>query len=552
MPDRFLLTAPASGCGKTFLTCGILRALQMQGKNPVSFKCGPDYIDPMFHSRVLGTKSRNLDTFFLQDEAARRLLAENGAGSDIAVLEGAMGYYDGLGGTSDRASAYDAARATDTPAVLIVDARGASLSLIPLIRGFLEYRPDSRIRGVIFNRMSPMLYPRMKGLLQDELQISAAGYVPNLKDCSLESRHLGLVMPEEIPNLQKKIDRLAETLLETLDWEALYGIASQAGDIQQPAGDRESRIISTTNMTAHLQSADSGMQADRGNGEDIFLPRPAGNGMSAGREKGKDTSLPQPAEDGRLSLGRGQADHSLFQTAGEKGEKKKRTIETSARIGIARDEAFCFFYEDNFDFLREMGAELVWFSPLRDAALPEELDGLLLYGGYPELHAEELGRNRSMRESVREAITGGLPCMAECGGFLYLHEQLEDMDGKAHPMAGVIPGTARKTDRLGPFGYVTLTEGKVFGQEVGPIPSHEYHYFASDNPGGDFLAEKPQGKRSWRCIHSTDTLFAGFPHIYFPANPKTAEAFMAACLKYAGQKKNRRMGEGFRQQRQKP
>ena len=482
MPDRLLLTAPASGCGKTFLTCGILRALKMQGKKPVSFKCGPDYIDPMFHSRVLGTKSRNLDTFFLSDKAARRLLAENSAGSDIAVLEGAMGYYDGLGGTSDRASAYDAARATDTPAVLIVDARGAGLSLIPLIRGFLEYRTDSRIRGVIFNRMSPMLYPRMKGLLQDELQISAAGYVPNLKGCSLESRHLGLVMPEEIPDLQKKIDRLAETLVETLDWETLYGIASQAG------------------------------------------------------------ALPQPAGDDQLNRDRAQADHSLFQMAGERGEKKKRTIETTARIGIARDEAFCFFYEDNFDLLREMGAELVWFSPLRDAALPEELDGLLLYGGYPELHAEELGRNRSMRESVREAITGGLPCMAECGGFLYLHEQLEDMDGNAHPMAGVIPGTARKTDRLGPFGYVTLTGGKVFGQETGPIPSHEYHYFASDNPGEDFLAEKPQGGKSWRCIHSTDTLFAGFPHIYFPANPKTAEAFMAACRKYAGQKKNRRDG----------
>ena len=520
MPDRLLLTAPASGCGKTFLTCGILRALQMQGKKPVSFKCGPDYIDPMFHSRVLGTKSRNLDTFFLRDKAARRLLAENSAGSDIAVLEGAMGYYDGLGGTSDRASAYDAARATDTPAVLIVDARGAGLSLIPLIRGFLEYRPDSRIRGVIFNRMSPMLYPRMKGLLQDELQIPAAGYVPNLKDCSLESRHLGLVMPEEIPDLQKKIDRLAETLLETLEWETLYSIASQAGALPQPAGDGESRTISPAGMTAHLQSADSGMPADRENGE--------------------DTSLLQSAGDDQLN--RGQADSSLFQTAGERGEKKKRTIETSARIGVARDEAFCFFYEDNFDLLREMGAELVWFSPLRDAALPEELDGLLLYGGYPELHAEELGGNRSMRESVREAITGGLPCMAECGGFLYLHEQLEDMDGNAHPMAGVIPGTARKTDRLGPFGYVTLTEGKVFGQETGPIPSHEYHYFASDNPGEDFLAEKPQGGKSWRCIHSTDTLFAGFPHIYFPANPKTAEAFMAACRKYAGQKENRRDG----------
>lgn len=452
--DRILFAAPASGSGKTLITCGFLRALQMQGKKAVSFKCGPDYIDPLFHSRILGTKCRNLDTFFASDETVRYLLSEHSTGSDLAVLEGVMGYYDGIAGTTDRASAYDVARATDTPVILIVNAKGASISLLPLIRGFLEYRQqeaaNSRICGILFNRMSPMLYPRMKELAERELSVPVLGYVPELKECALESRHLGLVLPEEIDDLQQKVNRLAECLLKTLDWERIYGIAGSAPELE-----------------------------------------------AVGQMKSPD------------------------QWDGQK-----------LRIGVARDEAFCFFYEDNFQILCELGAELIWFSPLHDIALPENLDGLLLFGGYPELHAKELSENTSMRRSVKEQIESGLPCMAECGGFLYLHEKIEDMEGKSWPMAGVIGGSAIKTDRLGRFGYITLRGGKVFGEDVGEIPSHEFHYFDSDCCGEAFLAEKPESARSWRCIHSTPTLFAGFPHLYYYANPKVAQAFVRACRNF--------------------
>jgi len=164
-----LLTAGASGSGKTLLTCGILQALKNRDLNPASFKCGPDYIDPMFHTKVIGTKSRNLDTFFTGEDTLRYLLEKNSRDCDIAVMEGVMGYYDGVGGTTFRASAYDLARITKTPAVLIVNSKGMSLSILAYIKGFCEYKKDSGIQGVILNQMSPMLYPRMKKQIEEEL-----------------------------------------------------------------------------------------------------------------------------------------------------------------------------------------------------------------------------------------------------------------------------------------------------------------------------------------------------------------------------------------------
>ncbi len=209
---RFLLAAGASGSGKTLITCGILQALKNRGLTAASFKCGPDYIDPMFHEKVLKTKARNLDTFFTGEEMTRYLFAKNAAGADISVMEGVMGYYDGLGGISDTASAYDLARVTGTPAVLIVNTRGMSLSALAYIKGFLEYRRDSRICGVILNQMSAGLYPEISSRIEAELGVRVYGYVPKVTDCLIESRHLGLVLPDEVERLEEKLQKLARVL----------------------------------------------------------------------------------------------------------------------------------------------------------------------------------------------------------------------------------------------------------------------------------------------------------------------------------------------------
>ena len=453
---RILLAAGSSGSGKTLITCGLLEALVERGLKTASFKCGPDYIDPMFHSRVIGTKSRNLDTFFTGSEVTKYLLTRNARDCEIAVMEGVMGFYDGVAGTTTTASAYDLAKVTDTPVILIVNSRGMSVSLAAYVKGFLEYKKDSHIKGVIFNQMSPMLYPRMKKLLEEELGVAVLGYVPKVEDCVIESRHLGLVLPDEIPELKDRLHKLAGVLEETLDIDRILKLAGEAPDL-----------------------------------------------LDAKRESVTDFRLSEPV-----------------------------------RIGVAEDEAFCFFYADNFRLLGEMGAEIVPFSPMEDKQLPDGLDGLLLYGGYPELNGKKLEQNTTMKDMIREKLKAGMPCMAECGGFMYLHEEMEGMDGNFYQMAGVIPGKAYRTPKLSRFGYVTLTQKKpALGMEdFGEIPAHEFHYFDSENCGGDFHAAKPESKRGWDCIHGTDTMLAGFPHLYYYGNPEVPKAFLKKCLAYKKQR----------------
>ena len=218
---RLLIAGTGSGCGKTTVTSALLRALQRRGTALAAFKCGPDYIDPMFHTKVLGTKSRNLDTFFCNRETVRYLLKENAQDCDIAVMEGVMGYYDGVGGTTVQASAYELARETETPAVLIVNCKGMSLSVVPYIQGFAEFREDSRICGVILNQLAPMLYGRLKKLIEEHLDIAVLGYVPKAEEFAIESRHLGLILPDEVRDFQEKLNRFAQILEETLDLDRL-------------------------------------------------------------------------------------------------------------------------------------------------------------------------------------------------------------------------------------------------------------------------------------------------------------------------------------------
>lgn len=442
---RILLGAAASGSGKTLITCGLLQALKNRKLQVTSFKCGPDYIDPMFHSRVIGTKSRNLDSFFADEDTVRYLLEKNARDCEISVIEGVMGYYDGLAGISAKASAYDVAKITKTPAVLIVNAKGMSLSAAAFIKGFVEYQEDSQIRGVILNQVSSMMYPRLKQIIEEELSIKVYGYVPVVKDCVLESRHLGLVMPEEIVDLQQKLMELAEILEKSVDIDGLLELAEHAEEL--------------------------------------------------------------PVQESPVAYHTGR----------------------KIRIALAKDEAFCFFYQDNLELLEEMGAELVPFSPIHDKKLPEHIDGMLFHGGYPELYAKKISENKEMLAAVCAAVQTGIPYMAECGGFMYLHQEMEDMEGHSWPMAGVIHGKSWRTPRLTRFGYITLEDGTCFGEHVGAIRAHEFHYFDSDCCGEAYTAKKPLSSRSWKCIHSDGQGMSGFPHMYYYSNLRVPEQFLRAC-----------------------
>lgn len=226
---RIVITAPKSGSGKTMITCGLLALLKRKGFKLSSRKCGPDYIDPMFHRRVLQVPTGNLDTYFTDEKMIRWLLASNNR--SITIIEGVMGYYDGLGGDSSIASTYEVAKITETPAILVVDAKGASVTLAALIKGIVEYRKDSNIKGVILNRISPSYYERIKSVIEKECGVKVFGYVPNKKEFEIPSRHLGLIQPEELEDFYVWLKLLADTFEETLDVNGLLKLAETAPDL---------------------------------------------------------------------------------------------------------------------------------------------------------------------------------------------------------------------------------------------------------------------------------------------------------------------------------
>lgn len=451
-----MIAAASSGSGKTVISCALMSAFAKRGLRVAACKCGPDYIDPMFHREVLGVESENLDLFFCEAEVLKGLYREHTAGADVTITEGVMGYYDGRSLESEEGSSYDVARTLDIPVILVVPCRGMARSVIPSILGMLTFCGDSRIRGILLNRISGGLYPRMKELIESELSargynIPVAGYVPEDAVFTLKSRHLGLVTPQEITAIRSRLRKAGELLAKTVDLELLLqiGAACTAEAQEKPSA------------KAHVQ-----------------------------------------------------------EVTGKK-----------IPIGIAWDEAFCFYYKDNLRYLETLGCELVRFSPLRDECLPEGIRGLLLGGGYPELYAGRLAENAKMRRAVRQAVEAGMPCIAECGGFMYLHRELLGEDGVSYPMAGVIPGRAVRQDRLVRFGYVeiqALREG-MFLQEGESIRGHEFHYWDSTDNGSDCLAVKPDKRRSWECIHMKGSLFAGYPHIHFYANPLFAQRFVKCC-----------------------
>ena len=462
-----MIAAAGSGSGKTTVTCGLLQAFLNRGLKPASFKCGPDYIDPMFHAEVLGVPSRNLDLFFYGEETANYLLCRNSREADLAVLEGVMGYYDGLAGKSTEASSYDLAVKTKTPVLLVVDCKGMSVSIAAVIKGFLEMRKDHQIKGVILNRLSPMLYEDVKQIIENELHVEVVGYLPVMKDCSLESRHLGLVTAKEIGNLNEILNRLAVQIENTLNLDRILELCETAPLLKC----RMPEQIRAISRNSSWQDA---------------------TGCGAATD--------------------------LFQIP-----------ETRVRIAIARDNAFCFYYQDNLELLEELGAELVCFSPLKDERLPDGIQGLILGGGYPELYLEELSRNSSMLADIKKVVDSGIPCIAECGGFMYLHQWVKDKNGVAYKLAGVVEGESFPKDRLTRFGYITLTaqEDNLLCKRSEQLRGHEFHYWESNQTGNGYHAEKPLRSTNWECIVINGNLWAGYPHIHFYSNPQAAVNFIS-------------------------
>ena len=416
---RIMLAGISSGCGKTTASLALMAALQAKGLVVAPFKSGPDYIDPGFHRIACGRPSHNLDEWLCAPESVARILAGGSEGADIAVIEGAMGMYDGLGGGT-QCSAYALARHTGTPIVLVVDASGSAASAAATALGFVKYRPDNTVAGVLVNRASSQRHYELIREAMAGIGLSCVGWLPKDAGLGMPDRHLGLVPVEERPEAHSQIDRAASLL--RLDMSALKAVA-----------DRAERLS------------------------------------------------PQPF----------RYPESL------KGK----------RVGLAKDAAFSFTYEANLIALRRMGAELVPFSPLSDAALPEDLDALYLPGGFPEVFEAELVANGALAASVRRAIEGGLRVYAECGGMLYLS------------MIGAIGLKWEMTGRLQRFGYVTVTDGDGYS-----FPAHEFHHsVVTPTVPLETRFEVAKGERRYREGYVYKNVLAGYPHIHFYDRPELAE-----------------------------
>ncbi len=456
---RIMIAAAKSGSGKTIFTCGLLRLLKRSGFDVGSFKCGPDFIDPMFHRTVLGVRGGNLDPFFCTHEDLQNLVAKRS--EEYIVMEGAMGIYDGISGMGINGSCYEVASATLTPIILIIDAKGIGSTIASLIKGILIDDKEKLISGIILNRASKSYLESVTPLINEAIRESKSeaviiGNIPSESSLKLESRHLGLKLPEEINDIGEQIDSFSDLIFNNCSLDSILSIMKEARDIPTNA------CYSNDNQ--------------------------------------------------KILTGR---------------------VNEKLRMAVAMDEAFCFYYEENLDALRDAEIEVVPFSPLYDSHLPKNVSGILIGGGYPELYLRALSENRSIKADIKNAIESGMPSLAECGGFMYLLDSIEDEERTKWPMLGVIEGGAYNTNKLSRFGYIELnsvSNGLIPSGEK--IKGHEFHYFDSTNNGECILAEKASGTKSWKCCHMNENHIWGYPHLYYPSNPEFVERFVTAMRLY--------------------
>lgn len=428
---RIVIGGTGSGCGKTTVVCAILKALKDRGLTVAAAKCGPDYIDPMFHKSALKVPSKNIDLFFSENNTAKALFAEHAQGSDICVIEGVMGYYDGLSFDDDKVSTYSVADVLSAPSVIVLNARGMALTASAIIQGMINFRDNSRIRAVILNNISPMSFEPLKNAIEDKTGIEVLGFMPKDSSFNINSRHLGLVTPDE--STAEVLEKMSEAASKYIDLNRLMEIASEAGELE-------------------------------------------------------------------------------FERLSVKGGGK-------FKIAVALDEAFCFYYSDNLELLRNMGAETEFFSPIYDKTVPDA-DGMIIGGGYPELYAEKLSENTSMLNDIRIKIENGMPCLAECGGFMYLSSAIDNFR-----MTGIFKGNAYDTGKLSRFGYIELKSEREY---INGIKGHEFHHWDMDDSGSECTAVKHSG-RSWNCMSFYKNTIAGYPHLYYWSKPEFAQRFADIC-----------------------
>jgi cobyrinic acid a,c-diamide synthase len=446
---RLVIAAPASGCGKTTVACGLMAALRARGLAVSGHKVGPDYIDPGYHALATGRAPRNLDPFLCGEELIAPLFRHGAAGAQVAIVEGVMGLFDGvdpaLGLQPDFGSTAHVARLLGAPVVLVVDAARAGRSVAALAAGFAGFDPRTPVAGVILNQVASDRHER---LLRDALAgtgLPVYGVIRRTEGIVTPSRHLGLIPAAERAALAgQAIDRMGALVAASCDLDALLALAARACSLPGPP----------------------------------WSPPPA-----------TARTIPAPT------------------------------------IAIAGGAAFTFGYTEQAELLEAAGARVARFDPLRDEDLPEGTAGLILGGGFPEMHATGLSANGRLRDRVAALAARGAPVAAECAGLLYLARTLDD-----RPMCGVLDVRATMTPKL-TLGYrqaVAVTDS-VLARAGDVVPGHEFHRTAAAPAAGD--------QPAWRVGpgavegHVAGSVVASYLHTHWAGHPAAAARFTAACTK---------------------
>ena len=438
--SRIFISAAHKSSGKTTVSIGLCAALRARGEVVQPFKKGPDYIDPMWLGLAAGRPCYNLDPYLSGEEEIRAAVArrmganphpnppprgrgqtwdEVSCAASIGLIEGNKGLYDGLdldGSNSNAALAVSIA----TPVVLVIDARGMTRGIAPLILGYQAFDRNVRIAGVILNQLGGARHEaKLRAVIEHYTDVPVLGALQSDERLTIVERHLGLVPSNEAAAARLRVETIGKVVAAQVDLDRLLALAREAPAL--PPG-----------------------------------------GMPAAKDE------PAPAG-------------------------------PPTRIGIARDEAFGFYYPDDLDALREAGAELVAFDALRDKSLPP-VDGLFIGGGFPEAHMEALAANTALRGDIRSAIEAGMPAYAECGGLMYLARGIE-WNGRRAAMVGAIAADIVMHPRPVGRGYVHLREtGRGPWEQAGQrrmqtIRAHEFHYSSVENlaAGCEFAYEVERG-----------------------------------------------------------
>lgn len=452
---RLVIAGTDSGVGKTTVTIGIMSAFRKKGYTVQGFKCGPDYIDPAYHTAVTGRVSRNLDSWMLNRELLKEIVNQGSVGADIAIIEGVMGFYDGKSPINNAGSTAEISMITKSPVVLVVNCASMARSAAAIVKGFQVFLEETNIVGVIANRVGGEgHYKIVKTAIEKECGIPVLGYLKGENGISIPERHLGLLPSVERGELEPFFDTLGNLVLETVDVDRLYELAE----------------------------------------------------------------APQ------LEL---------------KEWQFSRKAEQSVRLAVARDAAFNFYYQENLELLEACGAKIVEFSPLNGEALPENVHGLYLGGGFPEEFAEELARQMEVKRSIQNAIRYGMPVLAECGGFMFLTEELVTTDGKHHEMAGIIPGTVEMQTKLEALGYREMTGmGENFLLKGNlEAKGHEFHYSSFHPKRAIEHAYKTKGWGDFKPDgYMAGNLIAGYIHFHFGSCPQMASNWIKKCAEYKATK----------------